>query len=231
VKIAYVTGAAGGIGRAIAARFAADGWRVVLADIRPAEAPPGSRAEIVDVGDEAAVMASIAGVAEREGRLDALVCNAGISANKPLETLTLTEWNRVLATNLTSSFLLARAAAPLLRASKGSIVTIASTRAHMSEPDTEAYSATKGGVVALTHALAASLGPEVRVNCVSPGWINSRGSDLSDADHAQHPAGRVGTPDDVAGLVAWLTGAEAGFVTGAEFIVDGGMTRKMIYVP
>jgi NAD(P)-dependent dehydrogenase (short-subunit alcohol dehydrogenase family) len=148
---------------------------------------------------------------------------------KPLEQLSLAEWQRVLGTNLTSGFLLARAAAKLLRQSKGSIVNIASTRAHMSERDTEAYSATKGGLLALTHALAISLGPDIRVNCVSPGWIDVSGEALRPEDHAQHPAGRVGTVRDVASLVAWLIGPDAGFVTGGEFVVDGGMTRKMIY--
>ena len=100
----------------------------------------------------------------------------------------------------------------------------------MSEPNTESYSASKGGLVALTHALALSLGPEVRVNCVSPGWIHTHGERLSPEDHAQHPAGRVGEPGDVAELVAYLLDRErSGFVTGAEIVIDGGMTRKMIY--
>jgi hypothetical protein len=180
--------------------------------------------------DEAAVIAAVAGLREREGRLDALVSNAGYGIRKPLGALTLAEWNAVLATNLTATFLLARAAEDLLRAAHGAIVTIASTRARMSEPDTFPYTASKGGLVALTHALAVSLGPEVRANCILPGWIDTRGESLSAADHAQHPAGRVGTPQDVAALVAWLVGPESGFVTGAEFVVDGGMTRKMIYV-
>ena len=136
----------------------------------------------------------------------------------------------MLGTNLTSTFLLARAAEDMLRRAKGAIVTIASTRAQMSEPDTESYAASKGGLVALTHALAVSLGPDVRANCVSPGWIDVKGEALRPADHAQHPAGRVGRPADIAALVAWLVGPESGFVTGAEFVSDGGMTRKMIYV-
>jgi len=135
----------------------------------------------------------------------------------------------VLATNLTSTFLLARRTETLLRAARGAIVTIASTRARMSEPNTEAYAASKGRLVALTHALAISLGPDVRVNCVSPGWIETRGEPLRPEDHAQHPAGRVGRVEDVAAMVAFLLGPESGFITGAEFVVDGGMTRTMIY--
>jgi NAD(P)-dependent dehydrogenase (short-subunit alcohol dehydrogenase family) len=228
-KVALVTGGARGIGAAVAARFAADGWRVVIAD-RDAAAPAHPAHSVqADVSDEAAVQALVAGIAAQEGRLDALVCNAGFMVRKPLRALTLAEWNGVLGTNLTGTFLAVRAAEAMLRAARGAVVTIASTRAHQSEPDTESYSASKGGLVALTHALAVSLGPEVRVNCVSPGWIETKGAPLSAADHAQHPAGRVGTPADVAALVAWLCGPESGFVTGAEFVTDGGMTRKMIY--
>jgi NAD(P)-dependent dehydrogenase (short-subunit alcohol dehydrogenase family) len=141
--------------------------------------------------------------------------------------------------NLTGAFLCARHAAPLLRWRRGAIVNVASTRARQSEPRTEAYSASKGGLVALTHALAVSLGPDIRVNAISPGWIDvSRWGSPADArapetlsaeDHAQHPAGRVGTPEDVAALALWLAGRQAGFVTGQEFTVDGGMTRRMIY--
>lgn len=235
-RAALVTGAAHGIGAAIAARLINDGWRVVLAD-RNARAGAETAARLggdarfaeTDVSDEQAVTALINRVREREGRLDALVANAGIMVRKPLRALTLAEWRRVIDTNLTGTFLLARAAEDLLRAARGAMVTIASTRARMSEPDTESYAASKGGLVALTHALAVSLGPEVRANCVSPGWIDVRGEVLRPEDHAQHPAGRVGRPEDVAALVAWLVGPESGFVTGAEFVTDGGMTRKMIY--
>jgi NAD(P)-dependent dehydrogenase (short-subunit alcohol dehydrogenase family) len=144
----------------------------------------------------------------------------------------------VLAVNLTGPLLCAKHAASYLRKARGSIVNIASTRAFMSEPDTEAYSASKGGIAALTHSLAMSLGPEVRVNCISPGWIDTgswkktsrrRQETLSEADHGQHPAGRVGRPEDIASLAAFLASPQASFITGANFMVDGGMTRKMIY--
>jgi len=229
-KTALVTGAAHGIGAAIAARLADDGWAVLGADLQAPEAPhPAVRYARADVGDEAQVTGLVNRLREAGGRLDGLVCNAGVMVRKPLADLTLADWSRVLTTNLTSVFLLARATADLLAAAHGAIVTIASTRARMSEPDTESYAASKGGMVALTHALAVSLGPAVRANCISPGWIDVAGAALRPVDHAQHPAGRVGTPADIAALAAWLLGPDSGFVTGAEFVVDGGMTRKMIY--
>ncbi len=229
-RVALVTGAAHGIGAAVAARLARDGYRVVVADRDPAgAAPAGGRYVACDVGDESEVQALVDGVRGQEQRLDVLVCNAGIMIRKPIAQLAVSEWRRVLDTNLTSTFLLVRAAEDLLRAAHGAVVTIASTRARMSEPDTEAYAASKGGLVSLTHALAVSLGPDVRVNCISPGWIFTKGDSPRPEDHAFHPAGRVGTPDDIAALVAFLAGPDSGFVTGSEFVVDGGVTRKMIY--
>lgn len=228
--VALVTGGARGIGAGIAARLARDGWRVVVADRDPAAAaPPGGRAVLCDVGDEASVAALVRSVEAGEQRLDALVCNAGLMIRKPIAELTLPEWASVLNTNLTSTFLLVRAAEAPLRAARGAVVTIASSRARMSEPHTESYSASKGGLVALTHALAISLGPDIRVNCISPGWIATKGPEPSAGEHAFHPAGRVGTTVDVASLAAFLVGPESGFITGAEFVVDGGVTRKMIY--
>jgi NAD(P)-dependent dehydrogenase (short-subunit alcohol dehydrogenase family) len=228
--IALVTGGAHGIGAAVAARLSREGWRVIVADRDPhAAAPPNGRSIACDVSDEAAVTALIDGVRSTEGRLNALVSNAGFGITKPVTQLTLAEWSSVIGTNLTATFLLVRAAADLLRAARGAIVTIASTRARMSEPNTEAYAASKGGVVALTHALAISLGPEVRVNCISPGWILTKGPAPRPDEHAFHPAGRVGAPEDIAALVAFLLGKESGFITGAEFVVDGGVTSKMIY--
>ena len=229
-RVALVTGAARGIGRAVAERLVGDGWRVVGADREPGEARAGLRMVRTDVSAETDVAALVESMRREEGRVDALVSNAGIMVRTPVRDLSLADWSRVIGTNLTATFLLVRAAEDLLRAANGAIVTIASTRARMSEPNTESYAASKGGLLALTHALAVSLGPEVRVNCISPGWIDVRGEALRPEDHAQHPAGRVGRPEDIAALVAFLVGPESGFVTGAEFVVDGGMTRKMIYV-
>ncbi|MBS0642100.1 MAG: SDR family oxidoreductase [Proteobacteria bacterium] len=229
-KVALVTGGARGIGAGIAARLARDGWRVVVADRDTgAAAPPDCRSVVCDVSDEAAVARLVQDVSTTEQRLDALVCNAGFMIRKPIRELTLPEWSLVLGTNLTSTFLLARGFETLLRAAHGAIVTIASTRARMSEPDTESYAASKGGLVALTHALAISLGPQVRVNCISPGWILTKGPAPTPEEHAFHPAGRVGTAEDIAALAAFLVGPDSGFITGAEFVVDGGVTRKMIY--
>ena len=232
-KAALVTGGAQGIGRATAALLAERGYRVAIAD-RDAEAGRKTGMTFIrcDVSREPSVRACIRRVVKRFGRLDALVNNAGIASpgNGPVEKLALGEWNRRIGVNLTGMFLMTKHAVPHLRRARGAIVNIASTRALQSEPDTEAYAASKGGAVALTHALAVSLGPQVRVNCVSPGWIDTKGSKLSRADHEQHPVGRVGRPEDVAELVAFLLSDAAGFATGQNYILDGGMTRKMIYV-
>lgn len=245
-RVALVTGGAQGIGKGIALHLAARGYQVVAADH---DAQAGRDLDVsdvafvpCDVSREASAKRCIATLLRRFGRLDALVNNAGLAnpASGPLEKLALAEWNRRIAVNLTGVFLMTKHAASPLRAARGAVVNVASTRALQSEKDTEAYAATKGGVVALTHAMAMSLGPEVRVNCVSPGWIDTSGEwkkrsgrkplKLRRVDHAQHPAGRVGRPEDVAALVAYLISDEAAFVTGQNFVIDGGMTRKMIYV-
>jgi len=234
-RTVIVTGAARGIGAGIARHLASTGWQLACADL-DGEAATQVAAEIggiavqCDVGREPDIERLVAVVRSRLGRIDAVVSNAGLARFAPLAETTLEMWNQVLATNLTSTFLLAKAAASDLKQAHGAIVTIASTRAHMSEPGTLAYSASKGGVVALTHALALTLAPKVRVNCVSPGWIDTgRHGPLKPSDHAQHPVGRVGRVEDIAGAVAYLLSDAAGFITGAELVVDGGMTRKMIY--
>jgi len=243
-RVALVTGAARGIGLGISAWLITEGWQVVLADVDRERGSRVARAlgdnawfVAMDVAKEDQVSVGVAEVLGQFGRLDALVCNAAISDphTPPLESLDLKRWNRLLAVNLTGAMLLAKHCAPYLRGHRGAIVNIASTRASQSEADCEAYAASKGGLVALTHALSISLGSEVRVNCVSPGWIDSRDPSqqrlepLSVFDHAQHPVGRVGTVEDVAAQVAWLLSEAAGFITGQEFIIDGGMSRKMIY--
>lgn len=227
-KTALVTGAAQGIGAAIAALLAERGYEVAVVDVKN----PGKGGFFVhtDVSSEASVRACVRAVVHKLGRLDALVNNAGLAdpANGPLEKLALAQWNRRIGTNLTGVFLMAKHCAAHLRAARGAMVNIASTRALQSEPHTEAYAASKGGVVALSHALAMSLGPEVRVNCISPGWIAHQR--LRKKDHAQHPVGRAGRDADIAALTAYLLSDAAGFITGQNFIADGGMTRKMIYL-
>jgi len=224
MKTAIVTGAAGLIGRGICQALIADGWTVAAFDLKPG--PENTRSVICDVGDEASVQAAF----DELGwdALDLLVNNAGIAGpdRGAMAELSLAEWRKVTDSHLTGAFLMSRASIPLL-GDDGAIIHMVSTRAFMSEPNTEVYAASKGAIVALTHAMAISLGPKVRVNAIAPGWI-SDGQDLRPIDHAQHPVGRVGRPDDIAGAVLYLAGA--GFVTGQVLTVDGGMTRKMIYV-
>lgn len=246
-QTALVTGAARGLGQGIAQRLAADGWQLALLDRDPAvqavaesfAASTPAVGVVADVGDSDQVTGAVESTIRAFGRLDGLVNNAGFGLWTSPESLDRADWDRVLATNLTGPFLLAREAAAHLRKAGGAIVNVASTRALQSEPFSEAYAASKGGLVALTHALAASLAPAIRVNAVSPGWIDVTGAapaqgrwdpDLSAADHRQHLTGRVGTPADVAAAVAFLLDpAQSGFVTAENLVVDGGMTRRMIY--
>jgi NAD(P)-dependent dehydrogenase (short-subunit alcohol dehydrogenase family) len=230
-----VTGGARGIGAATARLLAERGHAVVVAD-RDAAAGRRTAAGLgvhflqCDVASEASVRRCVRATLRRFGRLDGLVNNAGLAdpADPPVDKLPLAAWNRRLAVNLTGAFLMAKHCVPQLRKRNGAIVNIASTRALQSESGTEAYAASKGGLVALTHALAISLGPRIRVNCISPGWIAHR--PVSMRDNAQHPVGRVGRGEDVAELVAYLLSDASGFVTGQNFVIDGGMTKKMIYV-
>lgn len=251
-KTAIVTGGGQGIGKAIVQALSHHEANVVIAD-KDEEAgrealewlvKKGGRREALyfvgcDVAREEDVKRLIDETIEQFHRLDILVNNAGLSKFKPFLELDVADWDEVLNVNLRGAFLCSRYAAPHLKKHhKGNIINIASTRALMSEPDSEAYAASKGGVVALTHAMALSLGPDVRVNAISPGWIEVRDWKKSserqqvahsETDHKQHPVGRVGEPEDIGRAVVYLCSGEAGFITGQNLVIDGGMTRKMIY--
>jgi len=239
MKVAIVTGGANGIGRAIAFKLLSDDCLVIVLDScrksldkleQDAEAVGFNVvAMLCDVGNPAEVEAVMKEIKSLYGEVDYLVNNAGVSIFKPIDELSVGEWNDIISTNLSGMFYCVKFVKPFL-STASAIVNIASTRAVMSEPDGEVYGASKGGIVALTHALAVSLSPKTRVNCVSPGWIEVKDyENLSEADHTQHPAGRVGYPDDVAETVAHLLSEKAGFITGQNIMIDGGMTKKMIY--
>jgi NAD(P)-dependent dehydrogenase (short-subunit alcohol dehydrogenase family) len=248
-KVAIVTGGGQGIGKAITKRFLEERMKVVIADIDE-EAGKETEAEFkhlgsirffnADVSDEDSVQNLIIETKRSFDGIDVLVNNAAWSEpnNAPITELSLEDWNKILSINLTGAFLCTKHSVTHLRKNRGIIINIASTRALMSEPNTEAYSAAKGGIVALTHALAISLGPDIRVNCISPGWIEvsewkkqatRHKPELTEQDQKQHPVGRVGKPEDVASLAVYLASPEATFITGENFVIDGGMTKKMIY--
>ena len=249
IPAVLITGGGQGIGKALVQHFLQHQYAVTALEVDQDACGelraliPQDRPCLIlqgDVRKETDIQNAIHQCLTTFGRLDAVIHNAAISANQPVETLTLDLWSDVLAVNLTAGFLLAKHAAPALRQAPngGAILLLASTRALMSEANTEAYAASKGGIVALTHALAISLGPEIRVNCISPGWIETRDWQKtakatlpihSPQDHAQHPAGRVGTPEDIARTAAFLIHPDNGFITGQNVVVDGGMTKKMIY--
>ncbi|WP_295245205.1 SDR family oxidoreductase [uncultured Brevundimonas sp.] len=223
MKKAIVTGGSGLIGTGVCDALLAKGWEVASFDLKPGEGE--ARHIDCDLSDEDSVKQAFETLGWSS--LDLLVNNGGIAdpVNGPLAQLSLADWRKTIDSHLTGAFLMSRAAIPLLNEG-GAIVNMISTRAFMSEPHTEAYAASKGALFALTHALAISEGPRIRVNAIAPGWI-SDSEDLRPVDHEQHPVGRVGRAEDIAGAVLYL--AEAGFVTGQVLTVDGGMTRKMIY--
>lgn len=220
-KVVVVTGGAKGIGAAIARSFRREGARVCIIDLLPNEYFQG------DVGEKAVLEAFARKVIADFGRVDVLVNNA-LPLMKGLGDCTYEEFQYALQVGVTAPFYLTQLFAPWF-APGASVVNISSSRDRMSQPQTESYTAAKGGIHALTHALAVSLAGKVRVNSISPGWIETGDTCYAGADAAQHPAGRVGTPMDIANMVLYLASEKAGFLTGENICIDGGMTRQMIY--
>jgi NAD(P)-dependent dehydrogenase (short-subunit alcohol dehydrogenase family) len=241
-RVAVITGAGAGIGRALACGYAREGADLAILD-RDEERLLETKslvqqfgvsvhAYVIDLSDGNAIGPLFNQINETFGRIDVLINNAGLAKLESPYRLTLEDWDYVLNTNLRGTFLCTREAAAIMKANGGgAIVNIASTRAFMSEPDSEAYAASKGGIIALTHALAISLGSDhIRVNSISPGWIETGDYDiLRIVDHGQHPAGRVGRPDDIVRACLYLTDPSNDFITGTNLTIDGGMTKKMIY--
>lgn len=248
-KVVLVTGGGQGIGACIAREYAKEGAYVIIADLDEEAGKEneqyirglGLHARYIqtDISEESSVKFLMKEISQIYGKLDILVNNAGISNyNKNISSQTLEDWNRVLAVNLTGPYVTIKHALSIMNQDMGSIINIVSIRAFMSEPNSEPYTASKGGLLALTHSLAVSLGPKIRVNAISPGWIDvsnwKKQKDrkfihLSEKDHSQHPAGRVGKPEDVAYACIFLSSDKAEFITGTNLMVDGGMTIKMIY--
>lgn len=220
-KVAVVTGGARGIGQAICEAFAARGVRVRTIDLLP------NNDFVGDIADEEALRAFAAQVIADHGGVDYLVNNACLSRGG-LRTCSFDDFNYVLRVGVSAPFLLTRLFLDHFR-DQASIVNISSTRHLMSQADTESYTAAKGGITALTHAMAVTLAGRARVNCISPGWIDTTGSRLGGPDAAQHPAGRVGIPSDIVNAVMFLCDPRSSFITGQNITVDGGMTRLMVY--
>ena len=220
-KTAVITGGAHGIGKAIAYAFAREGAAVHIIDRQPGDWFVG------DVSDRETLERFAASVIEKSGSIDYLVNNA-LPLMKGIDECSREEFSYALAVGVTAPFYLTK----LLMnhfAPGASVINISSSRDRMSQPQTESYTAAKGGIAALTHAMAVSLAGKARVNSISPGWIDTTGSTISGADALQQPVGRVGKPEDIAEMVLFLCSDKAGFITGENICVDGGMTRQMIY--
>ena len=220
-KIAVITGGAQGIGRCIADEFRKQGASVCIIDKQPNEYFVG------DISSEQVLRDFAGKVIAEYGRIDYLINNA-IPLSKGLNACTYDEFNYALRVGVTAPFFLTKLFMPYF--GKGAaIVNISSSRDRMSQPDTESYTAAKGGIAALTHAMAVTLAGKVRVNSISPGWIDTSYREYSGPDASQHPVGRVGNPMDIANMVLFLCSEKAGFITGENVCIDGGMTRQMIY--
>lgn len=220
-KVIVVTGGAKGIGKTIADEFSKEGARVSIIDLLPNDCFVG------DVGEQKTLEAFADKVIAEYGRVDVLVNNA-LPVMKGLDECSYEQFNYALRVGVTAPFYLAKLFAPYF-APGASIINISSSRDRMSQPQTESYTAAKGGISALTHALAVSLSGKVRVNSISPGWIDTAFTEYQGPDAIQHPAGRVGNPLDIANMVLFLASDKAGFITGENICIDGGMTRQMIY--
>lgn len=219
--VAVVTGAAKGIGKTIAEEFRKAGAKVCIIDRLPNDYFVG------DIGEQAVLEAFAKKVIDEYGRVDFLVHNA-LPLMKGLDTCSYEEFNYALRVGVTAPFYLTKLLAPYF-APGASVVNISSSRDRMSQPQTESYTAAKGGISALTHALAVSLAGRARVNSVSPGWIDTNFTVYRGADAVQQPVGRVGNPLDIANLVLYLCSDKAGFITGENICIDGGMTHQMVY--
>ena len=220
-KVVVITGGAGGIGKCIREEFEKAGAKVCLIDM--AENPYF----VGDIGDEAALRRFAEKVIAEHGRVDCLINNAP-PLFKGISECTYEEFNYALRVGVSAAFLLTQLFLPYF-APGASIINISSSRDRMSQPQSESYSAAKGGISALTHALAVSLGRKVRVNSISPGWIDTDYTVYEGADALQQPAGRVGNPLDIANMVLFLCSDKAGFITGENICIDGGQTRLMVY--
>ena len=220
-KVAVITGGAKGIGKAIAEEFRREGARVCVIDLLENDYYKG------DIADQAVLEDFARKVIGDYGHVDYLINNA-LPLMKGIDACTYEEFNYALRVGVTAPFYLAKLFAPHF-APGGAIVNISSSRDRMSQPQTESYTAAKGGISALTHALAVSFAGRVRVNAIAPGWIDTGYTVYKGPDAVQQPAGRVGNPMDIANMVLYLCSDKAGFITGENICIDGGMTRQMIY--
>lgn len=220
-KVVVVTGGAGGIGRCICEQFALEGARVCVIDVQENPYFTG------DIGDKETLERFAARVIADHGHVDVLVNNAP-PLMKGIAECSYEEFTRALNVGVTAAFYLTKLFLPHF-APGASVLNISSSRDRMSQPQTESYTAAKGGIAALTHALAVSLRGKVRVNSISPGWIDTSYTVYEGPDATQQPAGRVGHPLDIAHMALFLSSEKAGFITGENIVIDGGMTRQMIY--